>query len=369
MAVRIEHPTGIPLAKNYEDTTIAYGGNLILLYEPPVAAEGIISIGVVCRINKTTISLSGTLESAYPGEPFVPSQELITTVRDAVRQMAVDIGEEDTNTMSYVIEEILNYCVINVPVKQIYEIIRLEYPKEYRTLNLEYKRRYEQTIESDMDALILKQQKSHRYGKSKAWTRFALKKNDIVTFNDTKLEDLRTQNATMYHNIKRTLEEIKPIKDKYIVFNDPQNKTVKLIGKNAKNPGSYARTDGDIPIDFLNLFQEDEEDDGLDWMTDEDKHDFGLSTPNKSQPQQSQNQSQPQQPIVDNNKIANKVKLDAFNIPETVYSDTNIASQYAKSIMQAYQWYIKNGYQITDKAFVDLVRKTIPRKPQQQPSR
>lgn len=338
-AVRIEHPEGIPLAKNYEDSGVAYGGNLILSYEPPVASLGTIGLGVVCRINKTTVSFAGTLESEQPGEPFVPSQDLINAVRDASKEMAVDIGETDNTTIAYVMEELLNYCVVNVPVRQVYETIRVLYPKEYRTLNLEYKRRYEQTIEADMDSLISKQQKSHRYGKAKSWIRIALKKDDIVTFDDDKFEKLRTENNAAWQKIKNILSEIKPIKNKYIVYNDPQNKAVKLIGRNAKNTNVLARTDGDIPIDFLEEFQEEEEDD-LDWMDQEDQEYFGVE------------------------KKIDNVKIESFGVPTQVYTDPNVAKQYAKKIMQIHQQYINNGYKITDQNFVNLVKSLIHRKPQ-----
>lgn len=428
-AVKIEHPNGIPLAKNYEDYGSAYDGKMLLIYEPPVASLGTLSIGVFCRLTKTTVSFAGILESDAAGEPLAPSQELINSVREAVKQMAADIHETKNNIMSYVMEELLNYCVVNVPVKEVYESIRINYPKEYRTLNLDYKRRYNKTIDEDIDTLTSKQQQSHRYGKSKSWIKLALKKNDVVTLNDDKLEELKVKDAKHYQQIMEELKKIKSFNDRYIVYNDPQNKTVKLIGRDLKNPKNYVRTDISIPQDYLEIYQDPEEEDELGWMSPEDKKDFGV------QEQAPQEQPEEYERVVDvvdlshynipatvytndkilrkysdkileiynyyqktktqirdqkfnglipklqqykenkavdnrnkNTTIVSQVKLDAFGIPANVYDDPSLAQQYSGKILQAYQWYVNNGNKIDDKRFTDLVATLLrSRKAQPQP--
>lgn len=365
-AVQIEHEHGIPLAKTYRDFGGAFGGKLLLLYEPPYAAENILGLAVVCKVNGTTVEFAGGLESKYPGEPFTPTDELINTVRDSVKQMGVDVGDSDPSTLSYVMEEILNYCVVNVPVKQVYEAIRLEYPKEYRVWSLNYKRRYSKTIEEDMDALRSKQKESHRYGSANGMIKTALKptlkKNDIVYIDPDKMEYLRTRNVDLYNKIQNQLSEIRSIKQKYIVYNDPVKDTVKLVGKNKKDPRKMSRTEGDIPVSVLNIFEEEADDDGdLHWMTPEDQAFFGIEEKGghgATQGQEGQQGAPTQQNAPKQKKQSipvNRVKLNSFGIPDTVYTDKNVAAQYADQIQKVYKWYISKGYKINDQKFIALV--------------
>jgi hypothetical protein len=256
-AVKIEHPGGIPLAKNLQDYGLAWDGNLLISYEPPIVIKNTISVGVVVRINRTTISFSGTLETEFAGDTFSPSQDLVSAVQKAVKQMAEDIDEKNNATIGNVIEELLNYCVVNVPVKQIYEKIRVEYPREYRFLNLEYKRRTGSTIEDSMPDLVSQQQR-FRFGSNKSLVKVALKKKDVVTINTYALNELKKdpQQKDLYDRIIRELSVFDDINSKFVIEDDPRNGYVNIVGLNRNSKTGMTKTDNPIPE---KIFKKEEE--------------------------------------------------------------------------------------------------------------
>ena len=391
MAVQIEHPDGIPLAKGWSQYGSAMNGNLLLVYEPPYINESMVALAIVGRINNTSISFSGTLSTEMIGGPLVPKQNLISSVQSIVKDMAIDMKISNTNTLAIVMEEILNYCVVNVPVRQVYDNIRLNFPKEFRYINLEYKRRYGKTIDESMSILRDRQQVSHRYGYLKMLTKTAFKKHDIVSFDADKLRQLEIHNPDIFAMIEQEMKKISPIRGKFIVYNDSERtnvgNSVKLVGLDPKNKKSFIRTDQSIPDDALEIFNpEEEESDNLDWMSDEDKEEFGIdSEPMKDQQahttntpinkedyqflitihawakKYSQNSQKSGMNFKNPKGVIGKVKLEAFQIPgldspygENVYTNKKLAQQYAGKIIEIYKKYSYMKYQISDAYFLAL---------------
>lgn len=327
-AVKIEHPEGIPLSRNFQDYGVAWNGNLLLSYEPPVVIKNTISIGVVGRIQKTTVSFSGTLETEFAGDTFAPTQDLIGAVQKVAKEMAADIGEHKDSTIGKVIEELLNFCVVNVPVKQIYEKIRVDYPTEYRSMNLEYKRRHGVSIEESMPELF-SQQQEFRFGSSKGFIRTALKEKDIVVLDTDKLKQLKKVNQKLYEKIAIELEKVKPVNGKYIVFQEAKDDTVFLMGKNPQSKTGYSRTDLAIPSALFDIFEEPKEDE-LDWMTPGEKKQFGVEDPEVVRQQRQENKSKQQE-------IMNKLQLpkDVFTNIETAIGYHGVLLEYVKELNQS----------------------------------
>jgi hypothetical protein len=345
-AVKIEHPGGIPLAQNLQDYGLAWDGNLLLAYEPPVVIKNTISVGVVVRINKTTVSFSGTLETEFAGDTFSPSEDLIASVQRAVKQMAEDIGEKNNATIGVVIEELLDYCTVNVPVKQIYEKIRVEYPAEYRAMNLEYKRRTGSSIEEAVPELV-SQQQGYRFGKLTSFTKTAFQKKELVTINQERLEDLKKANPKLHAKIVEQLEQIKPINGKYIVFDTAKDDTIFLVGKNPKSATGLSKTDLAVPKAIFDAFEEEKEDD-LEWMSAEDKKFFGVESPEDKQKQKESLQKQ---------RNTQKEIVQKLGIPNEAFADLDTAINYYPQLIRLREELQKQNIPTARK--VDVILKKV----------
>lgn len=275
--MQIEHPQGIPISKGINSFTPVFNGKVLLSYDPPMIFKGELSITVVGKIPHTNIMFSGPMDANFAGDIFMPSDTLVQSVRNKVQEIATDINETSLQVQTAVLEEILNYCIVNVPVKALYERIRNDYPNEYRRLNLDYRRRNDVSIEEDLSYLQSVQQNA-RFARLKSFIKTAFKDKDVVTIDDDKLERLRDNVRTrpQYDLIKKELEKIKSFDGKYIVYKDPDKENkVRLLGKNPRS-GKMAYTDTGILQDFLQPWEQEAEEDPTSFMTSDEKQFYGV---------------------------------------------------------------------------------------------
>jgi len=59
----------------------------------------------------------------------------------------------------------------------------------------------------------------------------------------------------------------------------------------------------------------------------------------------------------ENKPEVKKIKLESFNIPESVYSDENMANQYSQQIINLYKRLMAQKTPIADQQFLSLVKK------------
>ena len=252
-ATKIENPDGIPLAKKFNDYGFAWDGQLLLSYEPPVVIKNVISVAITGRINGTKDEFSGIVESQFSGDVFSPSQDLISSIQKMVRVMAQEMEETNQTTIAEVIEEIVGYCVINVPVKQVYERIRVDYPTEFRSLNIAYRRQNGKTILEDIET-IKSEQKNYTASVVKSFIKKAFKKQDLVHLDVSKIEK---RDPDLYKKIKKDLNIVTDINGKYIVYEDTGGEGTLLVGRDKNNPNKLMRLDDPIPNDYLQEFKDD----------------------------------------------------------------------------------------------------------------
>lgn len=341
--MKIEHPEGIPLARGYEDYGAAFSGNLLLTYEPPIVMKTSISIGVIARINGTTDSFSGTLESKFAGDVFIPGNELISSVQECVKRMADEMKESDQHTIALVIEEMLGYVTVNLPVKQVYEKIRIEYPVEFRSINLDYKRKSGKTIQEDIMKLQSKQ-RLYRFAEllrpiiRRAMIRKAFAKDDVVTLNTEALDKLKKTNPAQYASIEKELKNIAPINGNYIII-DVSADGCTIAGKDKSGKYQYAKTDIKVPFSIINSVGDDLEDYSPTHKKEMDKK------RQKEQQLKSQEQQKGQQSIVD---AMVKKYFVPNGIPTSVFTDVKEAADNAETIQYVYNMMKKNGEVIPD---------------------
>jgi hypothetical protein len=327
-AVKIEHPEGIPLAKKFEDFHGVWDGKLLLTYEPPVVLNSEINVAVVGRLNGINESFSGPLESKFAGDLFTPSQDLVNSIKSMVERMATDIeqatGEKQANnTVSEVVEEILNYAIVNVPIREIYESIRRIYPIEFRKLNLDYKRRNNTTLLEDAEDMLSRQQ-DFRFGSLIRLIKTAFKKDEILVLDTEKLKNLKEKSPKLHQQIVTELQKIKPINNKYIAYQDSKGDGTFIVGTNAESKSGYSRTD--IPIPNILLERPGQIEDLM-------RH-FGDSPEEAQKKQHKQELSQ--QKAIEQSFMQDLAK---YQIPAEVMTDVAVARKYLNKLTQMRKLY------------------------------
>ncbi len=371
-AAFVEYPQGVPLAHSFGDYKAVMGGQLLLMYEPPIVEKNSIHISVVGKVRGTQYSFSGPLLSEFPGDIFKPSPDLITSIQKVVKTMNGVGAPESNEVISAVIEELLSYSVINAPVKSIYETIRLEYPAEFRAMNMDYKRRRQRPILEDIDA-IQSEQKSYRFGKVSGFIRNAIKKQDVVEINRSMLK--ADEGLPKYKQMQDFFNVIKPINGKYIVFDDPKNGEVQLVGKKEDSKTGLAKSDFGVPLKYLKE-QVDHDASDDDDITEEEKRRYNIG-PKKRTVKPNNEKVAPAAVSDDEFKsfiVKNISTLNVQNkdqmanyiyqffkknaIPLDVVSNLDVAKQHIEPLRQLYLSYI-NSPQLEAPPFLKEIIKKI----------
>lgn len=377
-AAKLEHPDGIPLASSYGDFGTVINGMLRLTFDPPIAHKHSISVGVFGNLSGTRDSFAGILETGFAGDVFAPEKSLISSVKTMIENMSREMGVHDRAKETVVLEEILIAITIHVPVRQIYDRVRADFPVEYRAMNLDYKRRNGISIEEDMFALVSKQQRQMFHFSSFKVRKAFVQQNEVVRLDKKRLEKLYKSDAKTYDELMKRLEGVEPVNGAYVVFQDEKNQQVFLIGRGKQ--GNYVRTKESVPTLYLQSVSDEEDEE----FSPEERRDFGLEQP-QQQTQQQATPAQPQESEADKeNKvfaktiiawakkyserdaqevskqfknpkgIVKKVKLDANGIPSSVYNNKQSAMQHKDKILELYDGLFNRKFIIADPFFLAL---------------